>query len=296
MRVLHLDSGRWMRGGQWQVLRLLEGLAEAGIESVLLARRESRLHRLAAEKGLRVENWGVIRARLLASECDLMHAHDAKGHTVAALATLTSRIPLIAARRVTFAIGSRWKYGRPDRYIAVSQHVKSVLIKGGVAAERISVVYDGVPLLEPAQGSEILAPANTRDPRKGALLALEAASLAGVPLRLSENLESDLAGAGMFIYLSHTEGLGSGALLAMAAGVPVIASRVGGLREAIRHRVDGLLVANSVPAVAKAIRELRDNPDFARKLGESARQSITERFTCERMVRETIEIYRQVLA
>jgi len=38
MRILHLDAGKEMRGGQWQVLRLVEGLAGAGVESTLLAR------------------------------------------------------------------------------------------------------------------------------------------------------------------------------------------------------------------------------------------------------------------
>ena len=38
MRILHLDSGREMRGGQWQVLRLLEGLRAAGHDVTLLAR------------------------------------------------------------------------------------------------------------------------------------------------------------------------------------------------------------------------------------------------------------------
>jgi glycosyltransferase involved in cell wall biosynthesis len=296
MRILHLDSGREMRGGQWQVSRLLEGLAQAGIESVLLARRESPLYRLAAEKGVRVENWGLGPARRLAARCDLIHAHDAHGHTVAALATLTAHTPLIVARRVDFSIGSRWKYGRAACFIAVSKHVKSVLINGGVPQDRIFVVYDGVPLLAPAQGSDILAPANTEDPRKGARLALEAAQLAGVPLRFSQNLEHDLPDAGIFIYLTYAEGLGSGAMLAMSAGVPVIASNIGGLREVIRHRIDGLLVANSVHAVAEAIRDLHENSSFTRELGHAARESVAERFTCEKMVDDTIEVYRQVLS
>ena len=41
MRILHLDAGREMRGGQWQVLRLIQGLAAAGVESTLLARRHA---------------------------------------------------------------------------------------------------------------------------------------------------------------------------------------------------------------------------------------------------------------
>ena len=43
MRILHLDSGREMRGGQWQVLRLHQGLTEAGLDSLLLARSDSPL-------------------------------------------------------------------------------------------------------------------------------------------------------------------------------------------------------------------------------------------------------------
>ncbi|HLI85295.1 MAG TPA: glycosyltransferase family 4 protein [Bryobacteraceae bacterium] len=293
MRVLHLDSGRGMRGGQWQALRLLEGLQDAGIESILLARARSPLLARAREKGFCVEEWSLRAALRLARRCDLIHAHDARSHTLAALA---SRRPLIVARRVAFPIRSYWKYNRAECYIAVSNHVRSVLLEGGIPPERIFVVYDGVPLLKPAHGTEVLAPENAADPRKGAALALEAAALAGVPLRLTTDLEHDLPNAALFVYVTYSEGLGSAALLAMSAAVPVIASNIGGLREIVRHRADGLLVENSAFHIAEAIRELRSNPSLAREFGQRARQSIAEHFTCERMVRQTIEIYRQVLA
>ena len=51
MRILHLDAGREMRGGQWQVLRLIEGLAAAGVESILMARENAP--RLATTNPLR---------------------------------------------------------------------------------------------------------------------------------------------------------------------------------------------------------------------------------------------------
>ena len=60
--------------------------------------------------------------------------------------------------------------------------------------------------------------------------------------QISQHLEADLRDAAMLVYLTASEGLGSGALLAMSAGVPVIASRVGGLPEIVRHRETGLLV------------------------------------------------------
>src|SRR5262249_47179170 len=65
--------------------------------------------------------------------------------------------PLIVSRRVAFPIRSRWKYSLATRYIAISGHVKATLIAGGVDDARITVVHDGVPLLEPAHGEMLLA-------------------------------------------------------------------------------------------------------------------------------------------
>ncbi len=293
MRILHLDAGKEMRGGQWQALRLMEGLAAAGVESTLLARRGGPLFEAARRRGWRVEPWGLVRAMLLARRHDLMHAHDARSHTLGAIA---SSGRLLVSRRVAFPVGSPWKYRRGRRYLAVSEFVKSVLVAGGVPQEKIAVVYDGVPLLEPARGSSVVAPANAGDPRKGAPLAVAAASLAGVELKLSTDLERDLRDAAAFVYITHSEGLGSGVLLAMSAGVPVVASDVGGLREIVRHGENGLLVDNTPPAIAAAIGKLLGDSGFARRLGDAARRTVMERFTVDHMVRRTMEVYRQVLS
>jgi hypothetical protein len=282
-----------MRGGQWQALRLMEGLAAAGVESTLLARHGAPLFEAARERGWRVEPLSLVRAMLLARRHDLVHAHDARSHTFVAIAG-SGR--LVVARRVAFPVRSPWKYRRARRYLAVSEFVKSVLVAGGVPEEKIAVVYDGVPLFEPAQGSLVVAPANADDPRKGALLAVEAARLAGVELKLSTDLERDLSHAAVLVYITHSEGLGSGALLAMSAGVPVVASNVGGLPEIIRHGENGLLVDNAPESIAAALRQLLDNPAFARRIGDAARRTVVENFTVEHMVRRTMEVYRQVLS
>jgi glycosyltransferase involved in cell wall biosynthesis len=141
-----------------------------------------------------------------------------------------------------------------------------------------------------------VAPANADDPRKGAPLAVEAARLAGVELKLSTDLERDLRDAAVFVYITHSEGLGSGALLAMSAGVPVVASNIGGLPEIIRHGENGLLVDNTPAAIAAAVRQLVDNPAFAWRIGDAARRTVMERFTVDHMVRRTMEVYRQVLS
>jgi glycosyltransferase involved in cell wall biosynthesis len=292
MRILHLDAGREMRGGQWQALRLIEGLAAAGIESTLLARQDAPLFSAARKGGWRVEPLGLMRAARFARRHDLVHAHDARAHTLGAI---LRGAPLVVARRVAFAVGSRWKYGRARRYIAVSNFVKSVLAAGGVPEEKIAVVYDGVPVLEKAQGNLVLTLANSQDPQKGAPLAAEAAELAGVILTPTTELETDLLRAAMFVYITHAEGLGSAALLAMSAGVPVIGSNLGGLPEIVRHGETGLLVENRPDAIADAIRELQRDPARARQLGEAGRRLVVAEFTVERMVRRTMEVYRQVL-
>ena len=286
MRVLHLDAGRDMRGGQWQAVRLIEGLAAAGWESTLLARPDGALFGAIRKLGFRVEPIGLTRALAALRHHDLIHAHDARSHS---LGLFLRGKPLVVSRRVSFPIGSRWKYGRAARYLAVSEFVKEVLLRGGVAEEKISVVYDGVPLLEPAHGEDVLLL------HKGAHFAEEVAHLAGVTIKLAGRFEDDLRAAAVLAYVTESEGLGSGALLAMSAAVPVVASRVGGLPEVIRHGENGLLVDNDPNAFADAVRELIGDPERRRRMGAAARRTVMEQFTVDRMVRRTMEAYRQVL-
>jgi glycosyltransferase involved in cell wall biosynthesis len=305
MHILHLDSGREMRGGQWQVLRLLEGLRREGVGCTLLCRRGSPLWEKAravhpdVRPDVRpLRPWAVYR---LSRQADLVHAHDAHTHALAAaLSPALNRVPLVVSRRVAFPIRSRWKYRHATRYAAVSQFVKGILMEGGVAEDNISVIYDGVPLGEPAAGGEfrlntVMAPASG-DPRKGTALALEATRRAGVDLFLSRDLETDLASAGLFLYLTQSEGLGSAILMAMAAGVPVVASNVGGIPEIVRHRENGWLAENEPETIAAAIRELRSDTALAGRLAARARQTVAEKFSVDQMIHNTIHLYRQVLA
>ncbi len=293
MRTLHVDTGREMRGGQWQALRLVERLPAEGISATLLCRAGSPLYTEAARRGVDTRPLGICTLARLARASDLVHAHDARAHTLAALAAPGR--PLVVARRVAFPIASAWKYRRAAHYLAVSRFVAGVLETGGVAAERISVVYDGVPVAEPAAGPRrgILA-VEIADPLKGGGIVRRAAALAGVDVHFSRCLEADLPGAAMFVYITESEGLGSAVLLAMAAGTPVIASRVGGLPEAIEDGVNGLLTGNSPDEIARTITRLAD-PAFAREIGERGRRTAEERFSVEHMLRGTIDVYRKVL-
>jgi len=296
VRILHLDSGLAMRGGQWQTLRLAEGLCRSGHTVIVLSREGSPCLAMARQLGLDAEPLTGASVRRLSHHADLTHAHDARSHTTAAL---LSAAPLIVSRRVSFPPRgglSRWKYASPRHFIAVSNHVRDVLIEAGVGPERISVVYDGVPLLTVSTaGDRIVAP-DSSDPQKGTALAIEAASLAGPSIHLSTDLERDLPGAGLFVYITHSEGLGSGILLAMSAGVPVVASRVGGIPEIIEHEKSGLLVANDPQEIAKAILRLKEDRVFAGLLAARARQEVEERFSIPAMVAATEHVYERVIS
>src|SRR5665213_3011141 len=99
MRILHLDSGRAMRGGQWQVLRLHAGLVRRGHESVLSAREEGPLLAAARSAGLPCEPLRALGLGMRSRGFDLVHAHDARTHTLGAL---FARVPLVVSRRVAF--------------------------------------------------------------------------------------------------------------------------------------------------------------------------------------------------
>src|ERR1700733_6773449 len=257
MRILHLDSGREMRGGQWQALRLHRSLIEAGHQSLLLAREGSPLLDADRESGV----LHPLRLGLLSRAFDLVHAHDARTHTLAAL---FSRVPFVVSRRVAFPIrrsaASRWKYRRPRLFLAVSRHVGMQLRDAGVEESRIEVVYDGVAVPaevahRDAHGGAILVPW-TLDPRKGMSLARDAARRAGVTIEITNNLAEDLPRARALVYLTRSEGLGSGILLAMAHGVTVIASDTGGIPELIQDGENGILVKNDPAEVANAFARL----------------------------------------
>jgi hypothetical protein len=293
MRILHLDAGREMRGGQWQVLRLIEGLAGAGVESTLLARAGSPLEGAARDARLarRAARFRAGRAAGAAARsdprprCTLPHARRHRGRRAAgggAAGRFPGGLAMEVRARAALPGGFRIRQtGSDGRRRSRGKDQRGLRWRSRAGAIR---------------RNRVLALANFGDPQKGAPLAMEAARLAGVELLLTDNLERDLPQAAAFVYITHAEGLGSAALLAMSAGVPVIASRVGGLPEVVRDRETGLLVENTPAAVAAAILELARDPEFARRLGQAARRAVVENFTVDHMVRRTMEVYQKVLS
>ncbi len=95
---------------------------------------------------------------------------------------------------------------------------------------------------------------------------------------------------------SVTEGSPLVTLEAMAAGVPVVASAVGGIPDQIRHDKEGLLVPPGDPdALGDALLALLRDHERARRLGEAGRRHAASQFSHATMVRQIEDVYRDVL-
>jgi glycosyltransferase involved in cell wall biosynthesis len=97
--------------------------------------------------------------------------------------------------------------------------------------------------------------------------------------------------AHLFILPSRTEALPNSLMEAMAAGLPVVASRTGGICELIDDRVTGILVPpGDAGALADAIVRTIADPVRAAALGAEARSTVSARFGMSRMVRGFTDI------
>ena len=272
-----------MQGGQWQVLYLVERLKDA----TLLAPEGSPLLAEARKRGLKAAPLGKLLKE--SKRADLIHAHDSRAHTYCAVANLgRSMRPLVVSRRVAFTVKksmiSRWKYLQAELFLAVSKYVLGRLRDGGVEKGVIRVVYDGIPI-----------PQSPAKPEPGRVIAVPSKywEMPGIPVHLTTNLVEDLSTASVFLYASAMEGLGSAAIAAMAAGVPVVASCAGGLTEVVEHERTGLIVRDG--DYGKAVRRLLDRPEWAAELGAAGREKAMREFSAEKMVQGTLNAYNEIL-
>lgn len=101
--------------------------------------------------------------------------------------------------------------------------------------------------------------------------------------------------ADVLLLPSLTEGLPLVLLEAMAAGKPIVASRVGGIPEVLSDGKTGILVAPRSPdAIAKAVCRLYKNQEFAKQLGHAARLHAEKHFTLPRIVKQWEILYSQL--
>lgn len=363
LRILHLDSGRELRGGQRQLLLLARGLRARGHDQLIACPDQSPLAERARHDGFSVvalnRNAGLVlqlrglRHEVARAGIEVLQAHDGRSQTLSALGSLGLKVKRVATRRVTFmprgvgpTIGlHRLQYGPTcDAIVAVSEFIRDLLVGSGIAPAKITVIRDGIEI--PAALPDDAARARTRQewgvdpdafvvghigaftPEKGQDVLLEAflqslgsASYgpAGPVLVLAgegpestsshmtellakarnrvrmtgwiEDLAPFFAALDLYVMPSHAEGLGSSALLAMAHGLPVVASRVGGLPEVVEEGNTGWLVPPGSPAdLAAAVADAASNHQRLRLFGEHARTR-AQAFSSDIMISQTESLY-----
>jgi glycosyltransferase involved in cell wall biosynthesis len=103
--------------------------------------------------------------------------------------------------------------------------------------------------------------------------------------------------ASVAVMPSLNEALSNVLLESMAAGAAVVATRVGGTPEALLDGETGLLVApGDSGAIATSVARLLDDRPLAARLGRAASELIADKFSVERMVRATEQLYANLLA
>ena len=106
-----------------------------------------------------------------------------------------------------------------------------------------------------------------------------------------------LAAADVFVLATRSEGHPVSVLEAMAAGLPVVASRVGGVPEQVVDGETGVLVDPGDPdALATALARLAADPSLRRRMGDAGRTRAEERFDLEPFRRAHLELYSRELA
>jgi glycosyltransferase involved in cell wall biosynthesis len=101
-----------------------------------------------------------------------------------------------------------------------------------------------------------------------------------------------LGRARLFVLPSQTEGVSLTILEAMASGLPVVTTRVGGNPEVVHDGASGLLVpARDASALAQALLQVYRDSEMGRRLGVAGRRRAEEKFDVRRMVAQYEELY-----
>ena len=111
-----------------------------------------------------------------------------------------------------------------------------------------------------------------------------------------ENMPEIWAQAAIACLPSYREGLPKSLIEALATGLPCVTTDVPGCREVVTENVNGLLVpAREVQPLVRALQSLIDNPALREAMGRNGRQRAVAEFSSDRVVRETLSVYRSML-
>jgi len=213
-----------------------------------------------------------------------------------------------------------------DWYVPPSRFVRERMIQSGFPEERIVVIPNMTMLpdrqADPYRGA-YAAYVGRVSPEKGPALIVEAARRTGIPVRIAgdwsrmpELVESappnvkflgqvdrrgvaELLQGARFAVVPTLgwEAFGIASVEAMSYGLPVIASRVGGIPEVVKHGVCGLLFRpGDLDELAGRMRELWRNPEACARMGSAGRKRVRAEYSEEAYYGRLIGLYERALA
>ena len=154
LRIVHIASGREWRGGQKQAWLLARELHALDCPQVVVTGADTELERRLRAEGVAVHAVGwqaglspaAARAAWVESRRGgaVLHAHDGHSTTIAGMAATLSRVPFLATRRVDFPLRRLGFWGRADRVVAISDAVRTIIVRGGLDPARVPVIHSGI--------------------------------------------------------------------------------------------------------------------------------------------------------
>ena len=218
------------------------------------------------------------------------------------------------------------------RLVALSAPVERDAVEAGFPPERIVRIPNGVPLpdwrKEDYRGDRQIVCVSRCRPEKGLDVLVKAfghlsKTMAGLSLHLVgggeeraaleglasitgvrqsvlfygdvDDVTQHLRDADVFVLPSHTEGMSNALLEAMAAGLPCVATRVGGNPELIEDGVTGVLCEPGDPrALAQALKRMLVDEELRRRAGEAARRRIEEHYAMGAVATRYQALYAEV--
>jgi glycosyltransferase involved in cell wall biosynthesis len=294
-----------------------------------------KLARIIRREGYELIHSHTARSALIAALASLLtgvplvhHVHspaaaDSTHHWRNVVNMLVERIGLRRASALVAVSESLGRYirgqGFPDPRVTVVPNGVPARAEVSRPTPKTAWTIGAMALFRPRKGLEVLLEAVARLRDRGLNVRLRAVGNFETPAYenhirqlckqlaldaavdwtgFAQDVDRELAAMDLFVLPSlFGEGLPMVVLEAMSAGLPVVATRVEGVPEAIRDGRDGLLVApGDATELADAIGRVVNGGVDATALGQNARQRHAERFSDMRMAAEVAAVYRRVLA
>jgi glycosyltransferase involved in cell wall biosynthesis len=349
--AIFYSGGRYFGGIEQYLVDLFDNVNKNKIELELLSMGEwpltNRLlknrHKVTflSQKRISAKTIKLAGDYLISNDFDLLVSQGVVANAYARSISLFYKIPNLVTvhsvmggdyssllGRTVYKIIDKLTRFSTDSYIAVSEYLKSEMLKSGILKDKILVIYNGIKIrsskpinnnmkiigsvgrLHPTKGYDLLIQAFAKLDDKKVLLKIagegpELNRLVNLAVELGVADRVEFVGFKKYIYefldsvdiyvqSSLTEGFGLSVVEAMSQGLPVVVTPAGSLKEIVKNRKTGIITKDLWPEnIAAAIDDLLKDKDLANKISKNAKEFVDNNFSMEKWVNMTTEAYKK---